>query len=111
MDVILNFMASSMQSWHESRNSGKPRPGDLVIVKSANEKINAYVISPDFSFANVAFNANNGELGIVLDYASSENGSILYHYVKVLFQRGMMGIVHSGLLTVLTLMVDEELEF
>lgn len=104
-------MTSSPKPWYESRKSEKPIPGDLVIVRSANEKINAYVISRDFSFANVAFNANNGEMGIVLDYASSENGSVLYHYVKVLFQRGMMGIVHSGLLMVITPKNEDEIEF
>lgn len=104
-------MATSAKPWRDSRLSGKPQAGDLVIVRSANEKINAYTVSPDFSFANVAFNANNGEMGIVLDYASSENGSVLYHYVKVLFQRGMLGIVHGGLLTVLTLRDEDEPEF
>jgi hypothetical protein len=82
-------------------------PGDLVVVHSANEFINVYLATPDFSFANVAFSANNGEMGVVLDYASDERGSILYHYVRVLFQRGAVGIAHYGLLLVLDLEDDE----
>jgi hypothetical protein len=77
-----------------------PSPGDLVAVNSANEYINSYVDSFDFSFANVAFTARNGELGIVLSNCSEEGGSILYHYVRVLFQRGLVGIVHGGLVKI-----------
>ena len=85
------------------KSSVRPQPGDLVLVNSANKGINAYTAAPDFSFANVAFVATNGEVGIVLDNASSENGSILYHYVRVLFERGLVGIVHGGLVKVITL--------
>jgi len=74
--------------------------GDLVMVRSANEFVNAYSAIADFSFANVAFTANNGELGVVLNGYSDERNSILYHYVRVLFTRGQVGIVHGGLLKI-----------
>lgn len=77
-----------------------PSPGDLVAVHSANEFINSYVDSFEFSFANVAFTPRNGELGVVLSNCSEEGGSILYHYVRVLFQRGLVGIVHGGLVKI-----------
>lgn len=83
----------------------RPETGDLVVVNSANEFINVYTLAPDFSFANVAFTAVNGEMGVVLGLAAEETGSILYHYVRVLFQRGMVGVAHFGLLLVLD---DEE---
>ena len=85
------------------KSSARPQPGDLVLVNSANKGVNAYNVSPNFSFADVAFIACNGEMGVVLDNASSENGSILYHYVRVLFARGLVGIVHGGLVKVITL--------
>ena len=85
------------------KSSTRPQPGDLVLVNSANKGVNAYTVSPNFSFADVAFIAINGEMGIVLDNASAENGSILYHYVRVLFERGLVGIVHGGLVRVITL--------
>lgn len=87
----------------------RPQSGDLVVVNSANQFVNAYSVSPDFSFANVAFTAVNGEMGLVLDAAADERGSILYHYVRVLFQRGAVGIVHAGLLNVMTLWDPEEI--
>ena len=46
---------------------------------------------------------STGQMGIVLDRANSENGSILYHYIKVLFETGNVGIVHAGLVRVVTL--------
>jgi len=89
-------------------NSRRPQSGDLVVVNSANSFINAYKVSPDFSFADVAFVANNGEMGLVLDGAADERGSILFHYVRVLFQRGAVGIVHAGLLSIITLRDPDE---
>lgn len=71
-----------------------------MAVHSANEFVNAYVVSADFSFANVAFAPRNGELGIVLNGYSDERNSILYHYVRVLFSCGKVGIVHGGLLRI-----------
>lgn len=76
----------------------RPLPGDLVVINAANDKVNAYRVCPDFSFADVVGMVTRGEIGIVLDFASSENGSVLYHYVKVLFSSGFVGIVHYGLL-------------
>lgn len=84
------------------RTSVRPDPGDLVLVASANPRINVYRASSDFSFADVVFTADNGEMGLVLDAASDDSGAILYHYVRVLFQRGMVGIVHYGLLRIVT---------
>ena len=69
-------------------------------MRSANQFINAYSASADFSFANVAFTANNGDMGVVLNTYSDERNSILYHYVRVLFQTGMVGIVHGGLVRI-----------
>lgn len=91
-----------------SGSKQRPQSGDLVIVNSANAFINAYSVGPNFSFANVAFAANNGEMGLVLDAAADERGSILFHYVRVLFQRGAVGIVHAGLLNIVTLCDLEE---
>ena len=71
-----------------------------MAVRSANNFINAYVASQDFSFANVAFTAFNGELGLVLNGYSDERNSILYHYIRVLFQSNKVGIVHGGLMQV-----------
>ena len=88
--------------------SRRPETGDLVVVNSANEFINVYTLAPDFSFANVAFTAVNGEMGVVLGIAAEETGSILYHYVRVLFQRGMVGVAHFGLLLVLDPEDDED---
>jgi hypothetical protein len=85
----------------EKKKHPRPKPGDLVIVNSANDFINVYTPGEKFSFASVSFTAINGEMGVVLDYASDESGSILYHYVKVLFQRGAVGIAHSGLIKIL----------
>lgn len=85
----------------KSKSYIKPQPGDLIIVNASNKSINAYCASKDFSFANVAFAAVNGELGVILNNIASENESILYHYVCVLFERGLIGIVHGGLITVL----------
>jgi len=85
----------------ENKKMSRPNPGDLVIVNSANEFINVYSVCEKFSFANVSFTAHNGEMGVVLDYASDESGSILYHYVKILFQRGAVGIAHGGLIKIL----------
>lgn len=84
------------------RLGGPPKPviGDLVAVHSANEFVNAYVVAAEFSFANVAFSARNGELGVVLNGYSDERNSILYHYVRVLFCSGKVGIVHGGLLKI-----------
>lgn len=93
-------MYNFLKSFEKSKK--RPEPGDLVAVDSANPFINAYNATGDFSFANVAFTANNRELGIVIDAAADEKGSILYHYVRVLFQRGMVGIVHYGLLRIVT---------
>lgn len=45
--------------------------------------------------------AHNGEMGVVIDYASDEIGSILFHYFKILFQRGAVGIAHGGLIKIL----------
>lgn len=72
--------------------------GDLVSVKKANPKINAYASSKNFSFSNVVFSAQSGEMGIVLNTFTDRQDNILFHYVEVLFQRGLVGIVHSGLL-------------
>ncbi len=71
-----------------------------MVVHSANQFINAYSAAADFSFANVAFTANNGNMGVVLNTYSDERNSILYHYVRVLFQTGMVGIVHGGLVKI-----------
>lgn len=84
----------------------RPNPGDLVAVNSANDFINVYIADANFSFAKISFMALNGEMGIVIDHASDESGSILFHYVKVLFQRGAVGIAHSGLLSVLEVADD-----
>jgi hypothetical protein len=114
-EIVEDFVGISIRTYVYNdgtvlnKSSARPQPGDLVLVNSANKGINAYTVSPDFSFANVAFVAINGEMGIVLDNASSENGSILYHYVRVLFERGMVGIVHGGLVKVITL-YDESVE-
>lgn len=86
--------------------SPKPVAGDLVVVHSANEFVNAYVAAADFSFANVAFAARNGELGLVLNGYSDERNSILYHYVRVLFGCGKVGIVHGGLLQIVNNFFD-----
>lgn len=97
---------------HSQWTSGsklRPKSGDLVVVNSANQFINAYNVSPQFSFADVAFVVNNGEMGLVLDPAADEKGSILYHYVRVLFQRGAVGIVHAGLLNIVTLCDQDDL--
>lgn len=83
-----------------SKSSVRPQPGDLVVVNSANQFINAYSAAADFSFANVAFTANNDDMGVVLNTYSDERNSILYHYVRVLFQTGMVGIVHGGLVKI-----------
>jgi hypothetical protein len=90
----------------ESKKKKRPNPGDLVAVNSANDFINVYMADPNFSFAKISFMALNGEMGVVIDHASDESGSILFHYVKVLFQRGAVGIAHSGLLRVLE--IDED---
>jgi len=92
-----------------SKRTGRPRAGDLVVVNSANKFINAYVASGDFSFANVAFTAKNDEMGIVLNGYSDEKYSILYHYVRVLFQTNKVGIVHEGLVQVVN--IDKEDDF
>jgi hypothetical protein len=84
-----------------SKLSVRPQPGDLVVVHSANQFINAYTAAADFSFANVAFTANNGDMGVVLNTYSDERNSILYHYVRVLFQVGKVGIVHGGLVKII----------
>ena len=81
-----------------SSKTSRPMPGDLVVVNAANDRVNAYKVCPDFSFANVVGTVSRGDMGIILDFASSENGSILYHYVKVLFSSKIVGIVHYGLL-------------
>lgn len=91
-----------------SGSKQRPQSGDLVVVNCANTYVNAYRVSPAFSFADVAFTANNGEMGLVLDAAADEKGSILYHYVRVLFQRGAVGIVHAGLLNIVTLCYPED---
>lgn len=88
----------------------RPQPGDLIVVSSANDKINAYRVTPDFSFADVAGTVNRGDMGIILDFASSDNGSILFHYVKVLFANGLVGIVHYGLIQVITLKNPEDFD-
>ena len=72
--------------------------GDLVAVRNANNKVNAYAVSNNFSFANVAFTASSGEMGIVLSNFTDRQDNILFHYVQVLFDRGLIGIVHAGLL-------------
>lgn len=72
--------------------------GDLIAVRKANDKVNAYTAAQDFSFANVAFTVTAGEIGIVLNNFTEREDNILFHYVQVLFERGLVGIVHSGLL-------------
>lgn len=72
--------------------------GDLVTVRKANDKVNAYSVSKNFSFANVAFTVTGGEMGIVLNNFTERQDNILFHYVQVLFERGLVGIVHAGLL-------------
>lgn len=91
----------------EAKKKKRPNPGDLVAVNSANDFINVYIADPNFSFAKISFMALNGEMGVVIDHASDESGSILFHYVKVLFQRGAVGIAHSGLLRVLEINEDD----
>lgn len=95
---------------HQWKKVYRPQPGDLVVVNSANDKVNAYRVNPNFSFADVAGTVDRGDIGIVLDFASSDNGSILFHYVKVLFASGLVGVVHYGLLCVMSLYGDEEEE-
>jgi len=90
-----------VRSIGENKKPPRPKPGDLVIVNSANEFINVYTPTEKFSFANVSFTAHNGEMGVVIDYASDESGSILFHYLKILFQRGAVGIAHGGLIKIL----------
>ena len=85
----------------KSKDYAKPQPGDLILVNASNKFINAYCASQDFSFANVVFSAVNGELGVILNNVTTKNESILYHYVCVLFERGLVGIVHGGLVTIL----------
>lgn len=92
---------------HQWKKVYRPQSGDLVVVSSANDKVNAYRVNPNFSFADVAGTVNRGDMGIVLDLASSDNGSILFHYVKVLFASGLVGIVHYGLLCVMSLYAEE----
>lgn len=92
-------MSNSIRPFATAR---KPDTGDLVQVASGNKHVNAYRVTSVFSFADVAFTANNGEIGVVLDAASDDVGSVLYHYVRVLFQRGLIGIVHYGLLSVIS---------
>lgn len=82
-----------------------------MVVDSANEKVNVYRSNQNFSFSDVIGMAHRGEIGIVLEYASSDNGSILFHYVKVLFCRGLVGVVHYGLIqSVSTLCPDDEFD-
>ena len=40
-------------------------------------------------------------MGVVLNTYSDERNSILYHYVRVLFQVGKVGIVHGGLVKII----------
>lgn len=68
------------------------------MVRKANDKINAYATAKDFSFANVVFTVSGGEMGIVLNNFTDRQDNILFHYVQVLFERGLVGIVHAGLL-------------
>jgi len=70
----------------------------LVTVRRANDKVNAYAASSNFSFANVAFTVTGGEMGIVLNNFTDRQDNILFHYVQILFERGLVGIVHAGLL-------------
>jgi hypothetical protein len=72
--------------------------GDLIAVRKANDKINVYAVSNEFSFANIICTATSGEMGIVISNFTDRQDSILFHYVQVLFERGIVGIVHSGLL-------------
>ena len=72
--------------------------GDLITVRKANDRVNAYSVSRNFSFANVAFTVESGEMGIVLNNFTDRQDNILFHYVQVLFERGLVGIVHAGLL-------------
>ena len=37
-------------------------------------------------------------MGIVLNNFTERQDNILFHYVQVLFERGLVGIVHAGLL-------------
>lgn len=81
-----------------ARTIPRLQAGDLISVHRANYTINVYAAAKNFSFAALIFTALPGEIGIVLNTFTESPDNILFHYVKVLFGRGLVGIVHSGLL-------------
>ena len=83
-----------------ARTIPRLQTGDLISVHRANYTINVYAdaAAKNFSFAALIFTALPGEMGIVLNTFTEVPDNILFHYVKVLFGRGLVGIVHSGLL-------------
>jgi len=83
------------------KNLKRAVPGNLVVVNSANEWINVYVSSEKFSFSDILGSAKNGELGIVLKNYADNTHDILYHYIKVAFSSGIVGIVHNGLVKII----------
>jgi hypothetical protein len=83
------------------KNIQRAEPGNLISVNSANEWINVYIPNDEkFSFSEILGSAKNGELGVVLKKYTDNNQDILYHYVKVAFCSGIVGIVHSGLIKI-----------
>ena len=74
----------------------------ILLVNGSNEYINVYNGDADnFSFSDIIGYAKNGEVGVIIKTYEDSQQSLLYHYVKIAFATGMVGIVHGGLLKIL----------
>jgi hypothetical protein len=84
--------------------ASKLKVGDLVVVASGNDYVNVYEDRLPISFLRVIINAYTGDICLVLSRLESMGESDTLHpqYVKVLFSKGVVGIIRASTLELLS---------
>ena len=74
--------------------------GDFISLRYEICTAVVYHDSQPFEYSAYAFTATSNDTGIVLARLSENNISILYHYIRVLFSNGKIGVTISDNLKV-----------
>lgn len=69
--------------------------GDLVSLRGEIYTAAVYHDNQPFEYSAYAFTAVSNDTGVVISRLSENNISILYHYIRVFFSNGKVGVIIS----------------
>lgn len=80
--------------------ASKLKAGDLTVVSDGNDYVNVYIDKFPLSFLSVVFKAVPGDTGLILSrlQALGEEDKLHPQYVRVLFSRGVVGVIRASTL-------------